>query len=86
MLKKTNIQTVTAEIMKRRWRWVGHMLRMAPTSPAYTALKWTPEGKRQRGRPKENWRRTVDQDREGKGWTCGYLQRQHRTGQSGEHW
>ncbi|KAL3856736.1 hypothetical protein ACJMK2_011459 [Sinanodonta woodiana] len=26
------------------------------------ALRWTPQGKRNCGRPKETWRRTVDRD------------------------
>ena len=30
---------------------------------ARTALDWAPEGKRQRGRPKETWRRTVEKER-----------------------
>ena len=29
---------------------------------ARTALHWTPEGKRKRGRPKETWRRTVEKE------------------------
>ncbi|KAL3877701.1 hypothetical protein ACJMK2_035367 [Sinanodonta woodiana] len=33
------------------------------------ALRWTPQGKRNRGRPKETWRRTVDRDLKTRGLT-----------------
>jgi hypothetical protein len=46
-------------IGKRRWQWIGHVLRMDNNMNAGTALDWAPEGKRKRGRPKETWRRTV---------------------------
>ena len=49
-------------IRTRRWRWIGHVLRMAPNCHARVALGWTPEGKRKRGRPKETWRRTVEKE------------------------
>jgi hypothetical protein len=34
-----------------------------PDSHARTALTWTPEGKREKGRSKETWRRTVERER-----------------------
>ena len=34
-----------------RWRWIGHVTRQE-ASIAKTAMHWTPEGKRKRGRPK----------------------------------
>ena len=46
-------------LMRRRWRWIGHVTRQE-ASIAKTAMHWTPEGKRQRGRPKITWRRTVE--------------------------
>ena len=50
-------------IKRRRWKWLGHVLRMENNRHARTAITWTPEGKRKRGRPKETWRRTVDRER-----------------------
>jgi len=49
--------------MRRRWsyRWIGHVTRQV-ASIAKTALHWTPEGKRRRGRPKITWRRTVEKE------------------------
>ena len=46
---------------RRRWRWIGHVTRQE-ASIAKTAMHWTPEGKRKRGRPKITWRRTVEKE------------------------
>ena len=35
---------------------------MSPGVLPKTALRWTADGKRRRGRPKETWRRTVEKD------------------------
>ena len=48
-------------LMRRRWRWIGHVTRQE-ASIAKTAMHWTPEGKRKRGRPKITWRRTVEKE------------------------
>ena len=45
---------------------------MKPDSLPRTALTWTPEGKKKRGRPRETWRRTVERERSEMGfktWT-----------------
>eukprot|EP00057_Strongylocentrotus_purpuratus_P015866 XP_011670340.1 PREDICTED: serine/threonine-protein phosphatase 6 regulatory ankyrin repeat subunit C-like [Strongylocentrotus purpuratus] len=47
-------------ITRRRWRWIGHVMRKDRDDITRTALHWTPEGKRKRGRPKTTWRRTVE--------------------------
>ena len=36
------------------------MMRKASNNIARNAMHWTPEGKRNRGRPKTTWRRTVE--------------------------
>ena len=46
-------------LKRKRWRWVGHTLRMEPSAYARIALTWTPEGRRKRGRPRSTWRRTM---------------------------
>jgi hypothetical protein len=43
-----------------RWRWIGHVLRMPEHSLPATAFRWTPQGKRNTGRPRETWRRTTE--------------------------
>ena len=35
---------------------------MSPGAMPKTALRWTADGKRRRGRPKETWRRTVEKE------------------------
>ena len=66
----TGINSITSELKQRRWKWMGHVLRMPKTRHPHIALKWTPGGKRGRGRPRETWRRTIEREREegGKTW------------------
>ena len=61
--KTVEIEKISTIVKKRRWQWIGHVLRMDNNRNAKIALDWTPEGKRRRGRPKETWRRTVEKDR-----------------------
>jgi len=44
---------------RKRWRWIGHTLRMEPSAHVIKALTWTPEGRKKRGRPRCTWRRTM---------------------------
>ena len=59
LLRKCN-QLDMATILTRRWKWLGHVIRKDSRSHTKTALHWTPDGKRKRGRPKTTWRRTVE--------------------------
>ena len=58
----------TRQIKTRRWRWIGRVLRMKPDSLPRAAPTWEPEGKRNRGRPRETWRRTAERERCGMGF------------------
>jgi len=40
------------------------------------ALRWTPDGRRKKGRPKETWRRTVEKEMKENSWTWGHLEQQ----------
>jgi len=60
LLRRCKQEDMGTIISRRRWRWIGHVLRRKPDSTVRTALHWTPEGKRKRGRPRETWRRTVE--------------------------
>jgi hypothetical protein len=42
---------ISRNIEQRRWRWIDHVLRMPEYSQPEIALKWTPQGKRNIGRP-----------------------------------
>ena len=69
---KTNMEEITQQIKRRRWKLIGHVLRKSVNENTRIALTWTPEGRRKRGRPKETWRRTVERERGElgfKGWT-----------------
>ena len=62
LLKRTECASLETIIKRRRWRWFGHVCRMPAGALARTALKWTADGKRRPGRPKETWRRTVERE------------------------
>ena len=62
LLARTNQESIETIITRRRWRWIGHIMRKEQDDITKTALHWTPEGKRKRGRPKETWRRTVEKE------------------------
>ncbi len=62
LLSSCNLEPVSIVVQKRRWRWLGHVLRMRADPVPRVVLRWTPQGKRSRGRPKETWRRTVQKD------------------------
>lgn len=51
------------EVRRRRKNWLGHKLRREGENECFTALGWTPEGRRARGRP-----RTVEKERNKDGW------------------
>ena len=65
--KRARTCTISEQI-KRRWRWIGHVLHMDHRQNPRIAITWAQEGKRSRGRPRETWRRTV----EGKRQTMGF--------------
>ena len=48
----TNTKDVETLLIQRRRRWLGHVLRKPSEDMTKVALRWTPEGKRKRGRPK----------------------------------
>ena len=68
--ERTGIECIVDEVKKRRWRWLGHVMRMHKSRHPLAALTWTPQGKRTKGRPQGTWRRTVDEERTkaGKTW------------------
>ena len=63
------------EIRKRRWGWIGHTLRKPPTNITRQALKWNPQGKRKRGRPRNTWRRDLEADTTKMGYTWNQIER-----------
>jgi len=59
LLTSCNLQPLSVAVRKKRWRWLGHVLRMETDSLPRVALRWTPQGRRRRGMPKVTWRRTM---------------------------
>ena len=73
---KTFLETITLQVQRKRWKWIGHVLRMTPKALPRVALRWTPDGHRKRGRPNETWRRTVEREMKDRGWTWAHLEHQ----------
>ena len=62
--ERSGMRTIGEQVRARRWKWLGHVLRMSSDQNPKIALTWAPEGKRRRGRPRETWRRTINKERE----------------------
>ena len=58
LLEKVNVEKLSEEIRRRRWQFIGNIFRQQPDNDCVTALTWTLEGKRKRGRPKTTRRHT----------------------------
>ena len=58
--RKTNQTPIIDTIKRRKWRWIGHIIRRPQQNITRHALDWNPQIKRKRGRPVTTWRRTLD--------------------------
>ena len=67
--RRTGQERIDTEIMRRRWRWIGHTLRKPASCTTRQALSWNPQGKRKRGCPRRSWRRSVKEDMKREGYT-----------------
>ena len=54
--------------------YTNHVLRMPQDSIPKVALRWMPTGKRNRGRPKTTWRKTITTELSDMGLTMGEAQ------------
>ena len=61
LLQQTEQDEMRTILKQGPLRWIGYVLRKDGTSIARTAVHWTPEGNRKRGRPKTTSRRTVEE-------------------------
>ena len=60
---RTNSMPWSTEIKRKRLNWLGHLLRLDPTSPARQALRESLRpSKRPRGQPKRTWIKTIQID------------------------
>ena len=51
--KVTGQEDINVEIRKRKFRWIGHILRKEDGEIPKSALFWNPQGNRKRGRPRK---------------------------------
>uniref|UniRef100_UPI0025FC2CDF hypothetical protein n=1 Tax=Thiolapillus sp. TaxID=2017437 RepID=UPI0025FC2CDF len=75
LLARCQQEDMETIITRKRWRWIGHVLRKDANSITKVAIHWTPEGKRKRGRPKTTWRRTVEAEMKNMNHSWGTIQR-----------
>ena len=52
LLEATKQELMNNILKRKRWRWIGHTLRMEPAAHARIVLTLTPEGRRKRGHPR----------------------------------
>ncbi|XP_065366956.1 uncharacterized protein LOC135959808 [Calliphora vicina] len=66
----TNQRQIHSEVLRRKWRWIGHALRRPPGDVTRNAIDWNPQDSRRRGRPAHTWRRQLDIEASlaGKSW------------------
>ncbi|VDP31886.1 unnamed protein product [Schistosoma margrebowiei] len=60
--ERTNQISAEEEIRKKRWKWIGHILRKAPNCVTRQVPTWNPKGQRRRGRPKNTLHREMEID------------------------
>ena len=65
----TGVRKISDEIRRRRWNWIGHVLRKDRNDDCMVAMEWQSEGNRKVGRPKITWRRTVERECRQERWT-----------------
>ena len=68
----TSQEPIEQQIKICKWRWIGHTSRKPATR---RGLRWTPQGRRKRERPKTTWRRSTKPEVKVAGLTWGQLER-----------
>ena len=61
VLERAELRAVSEDVRRRRWNWVGHVMRIRHDDDCAVALDWRADGKRNSGRPKKRggewWRK-----------------------------
>ena len=60
--ERTGQKQIITEIKRRKCGWIAHTLRKLATNTTGQALSWNPQGKRKVGRPRQTWRRSVEEE------------------------
>ena len=66
-------ESIEITIARRRWTWIGHILRKDQSSIPRVAVELKPQGYKKRGRPRMTWRRTVEAEATAMGNSWGTL-------------
>ena len=85
LLERVNVEKLSEEVRRRRWRFIGHILRQQPDNDCVTALTSTRRGKEIKRPVKNNLAaRTVEKERSKTGWqSWGGYALQPKTGIDG---
>ena len=65
MAEKENLNE---DVTRRRWKFIGHIIRKGYDNDCRTAMTWGPERRCRRGIARTTWRRTAEKERERAGW------------------
>ena len=68
VLETARMEKISNDVRRRRWNWIGHVLRKDRKDDCVIALGWAPDGRRKRGRPKTTWRCIVETEQNTAGW------------------
>jgi hypothetical protein len=68
--EKTGEKPRELRIKKRKWKWIGRIIRKDENAVQRIVFDWNPQYTRQRGRPRKTWRRSVLEEakRGGRTW------------------
>lgn len=66
--RETGSAPMSREVRRRRWKFLGHVLRMPQDHHCVIALTWSPDSKRKVATPKTTWRRSIEKERSEAGW------------------
>ena len=62
LLVRCHQDSMETIIMRRKWGWIGHVLRKDAGNITHSALQWTPQGKWKRGTSKNTWWWTAEEE------------------------
>ena len=82
LYKLSKVKKVTDTIKYGRRRYLGHILRQDPPKYPHAVLGWKPNEKRNIGRPRETWVRTIERDLRSMGinsWHDAYDEAHYRS-------
>jgi hypothetical protein len=64
-----------AVLQQHCWKWIGHTQRKPATNNTRQALRWNPQRKTKRGRPRNTWHRDLENHAKKTGCTLVELER-----------